>query len=74
MLIAYQNGQLDIIDQKGNIYNISDLFVKQMSVSKQANDIYMHEELAYLAMSFGVLVVDMHKMKLTDERQVLKCC
>ena len=24
MLIAYQDGQLDIIDQKGNIYNISD--------------------------------------------------
>lgn len=66
MLIAYQNGQLDIIDQKGNIYNISDLFVKQMSVSKQANDIYMHEELAYLAMSFGVLVVDMRKMEIKD--------
>ena len=66
ILITYQDGQLDIIDHKGNIYNISDLFVKQMSVSKQVNDIHMHEELAYLAMSFGVLVVDMRKMEIKD--------
>lgn len=66
ILVTYQDGQLDIIDYNRSIYNISDLFVKQMSVSKQVNDIYMHEELAYLAMSFGVLVVDMRKMEIKD--------
>ena len=66
MLITYQDGQLDIMDQKRNIYNISDLFVKQMNVSKQVNDICILQDMAYLAMSFGILAVDMRKMEIRD--------
>ena len=66
MLITYNDGRIDFVDPDGDIYNISDLFVKQISVSKQVNDIYMHGELAYMAMSFGILVVDMRKMEIKD--------
>lgn len=66
MLITYNDGRIDVVDSQGDIYNISDLYVKQISVSKQVNDIYMHDELAYMAMSFGILVVDMRKMEIKD--------
>ena len=66
MLITYQDGQLDVMDKNGEIYNIPDLFLKQMNMSKQVNDICMHENKAYLAMSFGILVVDMHKTEISD--------
>ena len=66
MLITYQDGQLDIIDSSGEIKNISDLHLKQMSVSKEVNDICMYQNKAYLAMNFGILVVDILKMEIED--------
>lgn len=66
MLITYQDGQIDIMDKNGNVYNIPDLYLKQMNVSKQVNDICMHGNKAYLAMSFGILVVDMSKVEISD--------
>lgn len=66
MLITYQNGQLDIMSANGEIQNISDLFLKQMSVSKQVNDICMYRDKAILAMSFGLLVVDMKRAVISD--------
>ena len=66
MLITYQNGLIDIMDANGTVHNISDLFLKQMSVSKQVNDVCMYRNKAILAMSFGVLVVDMKKYEISD--------
>lgn len=66
LLVTYQDGQLDVIDPLGNVTNISDLFLKQMSISKEVNDICMHNGKAYLAMHFGILVLDMAKMEVED--------
>ena len=66
LLITYTNGQIDIITQEGDIYNISDLFLKQMSASKEVNDIHIYQDKAYLAMSFGIMVVNMRKMEIED--------
>ena len=66
MLITYQNGLIDIMETDGTVHNISDLFLKQMNVSKRVNDICMYRDKAILAMSFGVLVVDMKKYEISD--------
>ena len=66
LLITYQDGQLDIMDAAGDVQNISDLYLKQMSLSKVVNDICMYQDKAYLAMSFGILVVDMQKLEIED--------
>ena len=66
MLITYQNGHLDIIDTKDNVNNISDLFLKPMTLSKQVHDICMHDTKAYLAMSFGIVVLDMKRYEIED--------
>ena len=66
MLITYQNGHLDILDKQEQISNISDLFLKPMNLSKQVNDICMHETKAYLAMSFGVISLDMRRHEIAD--------
>lgn len=66
LLITYQDGQLDIMDAAGEVQNISDLYLKQMSLSKVVNDICMYQDKAYLAMSFGILVVDMQKLEIED--------
>lgn len=66
MLITYQDGQLDVMSEDGFVYNIPDLYLKQMNVSKQVNDICMHGQKAYLAMSFGILVLDMDKAEISE--------
>ena len=66
LLITYQDGQLDVMDAVGDVQNISDLYLKQMSLSKVVNDICMYQDKAYLAMSFGILVVDMQKLEIED--------
>ena len=53
MLITYQSGLFDVMDAKGNVYTISDLYLKSMSGSKQVNDICMHNDKAFLAMSLS---------------------
>ena len=66
LLITYQDGQLDVMDAVGDVQNISDLYLKQMSLSKVVNDICMYQDKAYLAMSFGILVIDMQKLEIED--------
>lgn len=66
LLLTYQNGQIDVIDANGEVYNIPDLFLKQTNASKEVNDVYMHSTNAYLSMSFGIVVVDMKKREVRD--------
>lgn len=66
LLVSYQNGQLDIIDAEGDIHNVPDLYLKQMSYAKVVNHIYMHEQKAYLSMTFGIIVLDMQKREIQD--------
>lgn len=66
LLVSYQNGQLDIIDADGDVHNLPDLYLKQMNNSKVVNHIYMHNENAYLAMTFGIIVLDMKKREIQD--------
>lgn len=66
MLVTYQNGHLDILDREGNVYNVSDLFLKSMSLSKQVHDICMYGSKAYLAMSFGIIALDMKRHEIED--------
>ena len=66
LLVCYENGQLDVINAKDEIENIPDLYLKQANFSKIVNNICMHENTAYLAMDFGILVLDMKKREIKD--------
>lgn len=66
LLITYRNGQLDVLDTKGKIYNIPDLYLKQANISKQVSDVCMYSSKAYLAMGFGIIALDMKKHEIED--------
>lgn len=65
-LVTYENGQFDVLTADGNVHAISDLFLKHMSGSKQVNDICMYQHKAFLAMNWGILVVNLRKMEIED--------
>ena len=65
LLIVYADGMIDILDN-GTFYSMTDLKMKEISGSKAPNRIYMYGSKAYLAMSFGVMCIDMLKREIAD--------
>ncbi len=65
LLIAYENGNIDII--KGNeIVNVVDLYRKSIVGDKTVYDAYFKNEFAYLCCGFGIVVLDMNRNEIKD--------
>lgn len=67
LLVLYANGNIDMLSDEGDVWNIPDLKIKQLSgTSKAANSVCMHDGFAYLAMPFGVMQVSMRRHEIAD--------
>ncbi|MBP7218803.1 MAG: hypothetical protein KA995_00060 [Paludibacteraceae bacterium] len=66
LIVVYTNSNIDIIDQKGGIYNIADLYRKNMTVSKKVNHIYFDQGLAYFSCDFGIMVLNLAKKEIAN--------
>ncbi|TPE44914.1 type IX secretion system anionic LPS delivery protein PorZ [Pontibacter mangrovi] len=65
LIIAYQNTKVDLV-QGNRLYAITDIFRKSISGEKKINRIYTYKQLAYLATSFGVVVLDLQKHEVKE--------
>ena len=66
LFIAYKNSNIDLMSEDGDIVNISDIYRKNMSGSKQINHIYFCDNLAYLSCDFGITILDLDKQEFTE--------
>ncbi len=66
LMVAYTDANIDLIDNKGNVANIPDIYNKAMLGVKTINNIYFDGNLAYLSCSFGIVVVDLSKQEIKD--------
>lgn len=66
LVIVYTNSNIDILDSNGDIYNIPDLFQKNLSTDKTVNQITIDKEFAYLATNFGIVVVNIKKKEIAN--------
>ncbi len=66
LIIVYNNSNIDIIESDGTIYNVPDLYQKQMSVNKTVYQITMDKEFAYLSTGFGIVVVNLDKKEIAN--------
>jgi ligand-binding sensor domain-containing protein len=65
LVIAYANTQIDLL--RGNtLHNISDVFRKTIAGEKKINHVFIHNKLAYLSSTFGVVVLDLQKLEVKD--------
>lgn len=55
LIIVYENQNIDLLDQRDNITNISDYYNKSMTEDKTINDVYVNGSIAYLATGFGII-------------------
>ena len=66
LLLYYDNANIDIMDLGGNVKNISSIYSKPMTQSKNLNTVFMYQGYAYLAMNFGVVKVNMGKAEIAE--------
>jgi hypothetical protein len=65
LIIAYKSTNLDLL-KKSIVYNIPDILNKYISGDKRINRIRTLGKYAYLATSFGIVVIDLVKMEIYD--------
>jgi hypothetical protein len=65
LLVAYMNGNLDLI-RNDSIYNLPDIKIKTIPGDKFVNNVYFSQGYAYLACSFGVVLVDLNRIVIKD--------
>ena len=66
LIAVYQNSNIDLIDTKGNVTNISALYTKIMTESKEVKSLVIDDIYAWLECGFGYVKVNMQKSEITD--------
>ncbi|SDY49557.1 Por secretion system C-terminal sorting domain-containing protein [Hymenobacter psychrophilus] len=67
LLVVYQNTNLDLLSLKdGKISNLNDVLRKDISGTKAVYQVQITGRRAYLASSFGIVVLDLDKREIRD--------
>ncbi|MDY2942876.1 MAG: two-component regulator propeller domain-containing protein [Paludibacteraceae bacterium] len=66
LVICYSDGRIDLLDKDGNVTTMLDLYYKASTMSVTINSVYTNSGKAYLAMTFGVVVIDIAKAEVAD--------
>jgi hypothetical protein len=71
-VVIYQNTNIDLIDHASNrIFNVPDVFMRSIIGAKSINHVFFYQNRAYLACSFGIVVLDLDKKQIVDSYQNL---
>ncbi|MBX0292454.1 T9SS type A sorting domain-containing protein [Hymenobacter sp. HSC-4F20] len=67
LVVAYRNTNLDILRLKdGAVVNLNAILRKEISGTKTINHIVVSGKMAYLASSFGIVVLDLSRLEIRD--------
>ena len=66
VLVAYQNGNLDLLRPDGTVKNVTDILRKNTQTAKTITQIQTYNGLAYLASNLGLIVFDLTKLEVRD--------
>ncbi len=66
LIITYENGNIDILDTRGDIFNIPDLYNKQIPFTKHVHNINIAKQRAYLSTNFGIVVVNIARNEIAE--------
>lgn len=66
LVVVYDNGRIDLIDDEGDIRQMPDLYMKAGSMAVTANSITVGSRHTYLAMPFGIVAILPKKGEVSD--------
>ena len=66
LVVAYENGQIDLVDGKGNVTPMPDISMKAGSMAVTVNSICIGSQYVYLSMPFGIIAMQARKGEISD--------
>ncbi|TVT37883.1 hypothetical protein FNT36_22250 [Hymenobacter setariae] len=66
VIVAYQNGNIDLLRPDGTVKNITDVLRKAGQATKTITQIQVYNDLAYLASNLGLIVLDLRRLEVRD--------
>lgn len=66
LVVIYSNQNIDLLDNNGNVTNISDYYNKLMTDDKTVNNITISGYYAYLSTGFGILKINVKDSEISD--------
>lgn len=66
LIIAYENGQIDLLSDNGDVVQMPDLSMKAGSMAVTVNSICVGSQFTYLSMPFGIIAIKVNKGEVTD--------
>ena len=66
VFVGYTNTNIDIIHNNGDIYNIPDIYNKYILGNKTINDVFFHNNCAYVCCGFGIVIIDIKRNEVKD--------
>lgn len=66
LIIVYEDGRIDLLDDEDNITQMPDLFMKAYAISTSVNSVAVGKHNSYLAMPFGIVAVNTKKAIVSD--------
>ena len=66
LVVVYKNYNIDLLDDNGNVTNLSDYYTKSLTVDKTIHSIFMDGIYAYLATGFGIMKVNVRDAEISD--------
>ena len=66
LFIAYENSNIDLMSEEGEIINITDIYRKSINGSKKINDVFFKDNHAYIACDFGITTLNLNKFEFSD--------
>lgn len=66
LVIVYSDYNIDLLDDRGNVTNVPDYYLKTLAVDKTVNGIDMSGAYCYLSTGFGIVKLNVSKAEITD--------
>lgn len=66
LFVAYTNANIDLIDDNGDVINMSDIKNKTIIGNKTINNVTFDGHYAYVACGFGIVVFDLSRKEVKD--------
>ncbi len=66
LVIVYRNGNIDLLINDRDVYNLPDYMNKNMTQDKTINNISFEGDDAYLSTAFGIIVINLKKREIAN--------
>ncbi len=66
LVVVYSNSNIDLVDTKGDVINISDLYSKAITSDKSVSSIRIDGVYAYLVCGFGIVKLNVQRAEIAD--------